>query len=75
MLGIEVVPSAKRLIKSARDLAYDLPTTVAYIGHQLDRGGHKMPSALRTLLVYDDPEMEQVPASKSTDHGDIALKI
>ena len=34
-----------------------------------------MPSAHRTLLVYDDPEMEQVPVSKSTDHGDIALKI
>ena len=34
-----------------------------------------MPSAHRTLLVYDDPEMEQVPASKCTDHDDIALKI
>lgn len=41
MRGIEVVPSANRLIKSLRDLGYALPTTVAHIGDYSIEAGTK----------------------------------
>ena len=66
MLGIEVVPSAKRLIKSARDLAYDLLTTVANIGDNSIEAGtrchrHTAPCWCTTIPKWNKCRLAKAP--------------